>query len=296
MVLMNDFVVYLALALFGMTFGSYAAATVWRLRASQLKADKEQKESYDKAEFKRLKKLMGKKASQDRSQCLECGYQLRWYDLIPVVSWLSLRGKCRNCRHFIGWFELLMELGVAVFFILSYALWPGGLETAYDLVHFGLWLVAGVIMAILLGYDQKWFLLPDKLTIALAVVGLAIVAVVSAESHDVGGTLLAALGSVGVLAGLYGFLYVVSRGQWVGLGDVKLGVGLGLLLFNWQLALAALFLANFIGCLIVIPLMMAKKLQRSAHIPFGPLLIAGTVIAWLWGPQIIDFYLATFTI
>ena len=189
-----------------------------------------------------------------------------------------------------------MELGVAAFFVLSYWLWPGGFETAYDFVHFGLWLVAGVIMAILLGYDQKWYLLPDKLNLALAVIGLAVVAVVSVESNDVGGTLLSALGSVGVLAGLYAALYVVSRGQWVGFGDVKLGVGLGLLLLDWQLALAALFLANFIGCLIVIPLMLAKKLQRHAQIPFGPLLIAGTVIAWLFGPQIIAFYLGAFTI
>ena len=102
---MNEYIVYVALVLFGVCLGSYAAATVWRLRAKQLQADKALKEPYDKKEYKRLEKLMGKKTFQDRSMCLECGYELKWYDLIPVISWLSLRGKCRSCKHFIGWFE-----------------------------------------------------------------------------------------------------------------------------------------------------------------------------------------------
>lgn len=289
---MNEFIIYLALVLVGVCLGSYAGATVWRLRAKQLAQDKKDKEPYDHKEYQRLKKLNGKKPLEDRSQCLECGYDLKWYDLIPVVSWLTLRGKCRACKRPIGWFEPLMEIGVALFFVLSYLLWPGGVETSLEIAHFILWLVAGVIMAILFAYDAKWFLLPDIATLALAVVGVGIVGVSAAETQDIGMTLLTAVGSVGVLGGLYAVLYAVSKGKWVGFGDVKLGAALGLLLVDWQLAAVALFVANLIGCLIVIPLLATKKVKRTSHIPFGPLLIAGAIISWLVGWRILDWYLS----
>lgn len=292
-VLMNEFIIYLALVLVGACLGSFAGATVWRLRAHQLVQDKKNKEPYDRKEYKRLEKLMGKKTLQDRSQCLECGYELKWYDLIPIVSWLTLKGRCRACKRPIGWFEPLMEVGMVAFFVLSYLLWPGGVQSGLEIAHFVLWLAAGVTMAVLFAYDAKWFLLPDAATITLAVIGLGIVGVTAAETQDIGGTLLSAMGAVGVLGGLYAVLYAVSKGRWVGFGDVKLGVALGLILVDWRLAAVALFMANFIGCLIVIPLLAAKKVERTSHIPFGPLLIAGAIVTWFVGWYILDWYLAT---
>jgi len=289
---MDQFVVYLALVLVGACFGSFAGATVWRIRARQLADDKAHKEPYDKAEYARLKRLLGKKTFQDRSQCLECGYELRWYDLIPLVSWLSLRGKCRHCARPIGRFEPLMELGMVAFFVLSYMFWPGGIDSGLDVAHFVAWLGAGIAMAVLCAYDLKWFLLPDSATWVLAGFGLALVGISATEAHDIGGTLLATLGAVSILGGLYAVLYAVSKGRWVGFGDVKLGAVLALLLVDWQLAAVALFLANLIGCVIVIPLLAAKKVSRTSRIPFGPMLIAGTVLAWLWGWPILDWYLA----
>lgn len=288
---MEQFIVYLALVLFGACLGSFAGATVWRLRARQLQYDKAHKEPYDKAEYKRLQKLMGNKTLEDRSQCLECGYALKWYDMIPVVSWLSLRGKCRSCKHPIGRFELLMELGMIAFFVLSYVLWPGGIQSGLEAAHFVLWLAAGVALAVLFAYDFKWFLLPDEATVTLAVIGLGIVGVSAAETQDIGGTLLTTIGAVAALGGLYGLLYVVSQGRWVGFGDVKLGAALALLLVDWQLAVVALFLANFIGCLIVIPALASKKLSRTSRVPFGPMLIMGAVVAWFVGWKLLDGYL-----
>ncbi len=290
---MNEFIIYLALVLVGACLGSFAGATVWRLRAKQLAQDKEHKEPYDHKEFSRLKKLLGKKTSEDRSQCLECGYALKWYDLIPIVSWLSLRGKCRACKHPIGWFEPLMEVGMVAYFVLSYVLWPGGVHSGLEIAHFVLWLAAGVAMAILFAYDAKWFLLPDGATLALAVIGLGIVGVSAAETQDVGGTVLTAVGAVGILGGLYAVLFAVSKGRWVGFGDVKLGAALGLILVDWQLAAVALFMANLIGCFIVIPLLATKKVERSSHIPFGPMLIAGAIVSWLVGWHILDWYLSS---
>ncbi|MGH7218386.1 MAG: prepilin peptidase [Candidatus Microsaccharimonas sp.] len=289
---------YIALVLAGLCLGSFAGATVWRLRARELDAIKKdktdkKKEGYNHKEYTHLKKLLGKGPLSDRSQCLHCGYELKWYDLIPVISWLSLKGRCRKCKHPIGKFELLMELGVAAFFVLSFMFWPGGINDGLQLAHFILWLAAGVVMAVLFAYDTKWFLLPDSFSIALAVIGLGIVGVSAAESQDITGTVLTAFGAVAVLSGLYAVLYAVSQGRWVGFGDVKLGVGLALILVDWQLAAMALFLANFIGCLIVIPLLLSKKLKRDSHVPFGPMLIAGTILAWFIGWPILDAYLFT---
>lgn len=289
---MEQFIVYLALVLTGACFGSFAGATVWRLRARQLESDKKNKEEYNPKEYKRLKKLNGKNVLQDRSCCLECGYELKWYDLIPVISWLSLKGKCRECKHPIGKFELFMELGMLAYFVLSYAFWPGGVHNGLEIAHLTLWLAAGVAMAILFAYDFKWFLLPDSATISLGAIGLAIVGVSAAETQDLGGTLLTVLGAVAILGGLYAVLFTISRGKWVGFGDVKLGAVLALLLVDWQLAIIALFLANFIGCLIVIPALASKKLKRTSRVPFGPMLIAGTVVAMFIGWPILDWYLA----
>src|SRR5690606_13820267 len=159
MVNMIDTYVYIGLALVGLSLGSFAAASVWRLRARQLVADKAAGEAVDSAEMKRLKPIAANRPSEDRSVCLDCGHQLKWYDLIPLASWLSLRGRCRYCRKPIGWFEPLMEFGLAGFFILSYWLWPIELSSVIDAVQFGLWLGSGVGLAILLAYDAKWFLL-----------------------------------------------------------------------------------------------------------------------------------------
>ncbi|MEO6109429.1 MAG: prepilin peptidase [Candidatus Saccharimonadales bacterium] len=288
-----EFVIYFALIILGATFGSFAGATVWRLRARQLKHDKKLGEKVDEKEYKKLLPLAKVKLSKDHSHCLHCDYQLKWYDLVPIVSWLSLKGKCRHCRKPIGYFELLIELSVAAFFVVSYALWPFDLNTSLETARFFIWLASGVVLAMLAAYDIKWFLLPDKLNIVLAGLGVATVVIATQQSHDALATVLSAAGGVGILSGLYLVLYVVSKGRWVGLGDVKLGIGLALLLIDWQLALVALFMANLIGCFIVIPLLVTKKLKRNSRVPFGPLLIAGTIVAQLIGTGIVSLYLST---
>ena len=290
MIVLMEFVVYIALILIGLCLGSFAGATVWRLRARQLVQDKKDHEPYNKKEFERLHKLAKTKLTKDRSRCLHCDYTLKWYDLIPVVSWLTLRGKCRNCHKKIGSFELLIELGVAAFFVASYAFWPFGLETPLEIIRLVIWLVAGVVLAMLFAYDTKWFLLPDKLTIALAALGLLTVIIAVIESDDAWATIFSAVGSVAILSGLYLALYLFSKGKWIGFGDIKLGLGLALLLVEWQQAFIALFLANLIGCIIVIPLLTSGKLKRNSHVPFGPLLIAGTVLALFISPFILSFY------
>jgi len=287
---MEQLYICVAFAIFGLVMGSFAGATVWRLRARQLVQDKQDGEEYDKKEYKTLIPLTKTNATNDRSRCLHCGHTLAWYDLIPLVSWLSTSGKCRYCHKSIGHFEPVIELGVATFFVASYLLWPYQLQTLLEITHFGLWLVAGVILAILFAYDLKWFLLPNKAVFPFIAVGALVAIIQLATASDLVWSLIN-LGLAGaILSGLYLVIWLISKGQWIGFGDVKLGLGLALLLGDYKLAIVALFAANFIGCLIVIPGMLAGKLTRTTRVPFGPLLILGFVIAGLFGQPIVDAY------
>ncbi len=265
--LMDKVYIIIALTLIGLCFGSFVNAAVWRI--------------------KKKKNLWN-----DRSQCVHCHHKLAAYDLIPVFSWLSLKGKCRYCKKPISRQYPFVEVAVALFFVGSYLFWPYVLVDTAPWLLFGLWLAAGVMLAILFIYDLKWLLLPDKVTFPLIGVGVLTVAVKLIASQDIAATLISTALAVLILSGIYLVVFIWSKGKWIGFGDVKLGLALALLLGDWQLALLALFLANLIGCIVVIPAMAQSKLKRTSHIPFGPFLIAGFLIAGLFGPAIIDWYLA----
>jgi len=289
---MNIIIIYVALILSGLCMGSFAGASVWRLRARQLASDKRDGLEVDIHEYKKLNKLNKTSITSDHSRCLNCSYFLKWYDLIPLFSWLSLGGKCRKCRKPIGIMEPLIELAVVSFFVLSYIFWPHALTSPLAIIQFILWLAAGVGLAIMFVYDAKWFLLPDKVNFTVIGFGLLYTLIVIIQSHDKMTTLIDIIGSVFILCGIYLILYVISKGRWIGFGDVKLGLGLALLLVDWRLAFIALFSANLIGCIIVLPAMISGKLKRDSHVPFGPLLISGFVLAGIAGSYIVSMYMS----
>lgn len=295
-VLMEDIYVSVAFAIVGAAMGSFAAATVWRLRAKQLVQDKKAGEKVDKKEYQRLLPLTKHKGCKDRSIDLDTGKRLQWYDLIPIVSWLVLRGKSRYSGKPIGYFELLMEVGMAAFFVVSFLLWAYPLDSVIEVSKFIIWLVAGVLLAMQFATDYKWSILwsvPGYLLIGLGV-AFSVLTVLGAV--DVGAALWSVGGSVAILGGLYFVLYAVSRERWVGFGDVILGVGLGLLLADWMLALVALFLANLIGSIVVLIGFATRKVSRGQHVPFGPFFIAGAVVSQLVGSQIIVWYMSAFLV
>lgn len=278
------------LGILGLMLGSFAGASVWRLRARQLVVDKREGEPVDDDEYQQLVPLTKATFTTDRSRCLHCGHELRWYDLIPLLSWLQIGGKCRYCRTPIGKFEPIMEIATAIFFVVSFLLWPAPLDSPLEIIQFALWLVSGVGLVILFAYDQKWFLLPDVVTFSLVgVAGLfALIEIAQAPNHLEAVWSVAA--AVTILSGLYLAIWRLSKGQWVGFGDVKLGLVLALLLADWQLAFIALFAANFIGCLVVLPGLVSKKLSPLARVPFGPFLILGTLVAFFAGRTILSWY------
>ncbi|HRN97129.1 MAG TPA: prepilin peptidase [Candidatus Saccharibacteria bacterium] len=290
---MEQTIIYVTLVLSGLILGSFAGATVWRLRARQLRDDKHHGELVDTSEYKQLEKLTKSSIADDRSQCLHCDYKLKWYDMIPVLSWVFLGGKCRNCRKSIGLMEPLLELGIMTFFVLSYAFWPYTMTSGIEVTMFIIWLVAGVGLAILFAYDSKWFILSDKVNFIVIGLGILYSILVVVIASDKLSAILSIVGSALILSGLYLVLYFISRGKWVGFGDIKLGLGLALLLADWRLAFIALFAANLVGTIAVLPGIITGKLKRNTHVPFGPLLIIGLVIAQLSGGYIVSMYFSS---
>ena len=288
---MDSIVLGVILGSLGLCLGSFAGATVWRLRARQLVDDKADGEKVDKTEYKSLLPLTKSSVATDRSQCLHCGHTLAWYDLLPLVSWISTGGKCRYCHTPIGWFEPLIEIGMALAFVVSFLLWPMPLQTTLQIAQFTLWLVALVLLVILFAYDLKWFLLPDKIMMPLiGIAGLIALTHIAMAGTDTGMALMSILGGAAILSGLYLALWLISKGAWIGFGDVKLGLALALILGDWMLAFLALFAANFIGLVIVLPGLLLGKISRTARIPFGPLLIIGGVVVMLFGSEIVGWY------
>lgn len=257
--------VIVALILLGLCFGSFINALVWRL--------------HKKRDWVR-----------ERSECTHCHHVLAWYDLIPVASWLLLRGRCRYCSKKISAQYPLVESLTAVLFVVSWVVWPFGVDTT-GLIMFGLWLVSIVILVALAVYDLKWMLLPDKLTFPL--IGIGVVFSVL-RFYQTGATpleiVMQMIFGIASVAGLYYVLYVASKGRWVGFGDVKLGMFIGVIL-GWIGGLIAIMVANFVGLLVILPGLLSGKLTRTSRIPFGPFLIIGCIVALLFGDMIIEWYL-----
>ena len=250
----------------GATLGSFACCQAWRIH------DK------DKTKW---------------SHCEKCKYQLKWYDNIPVISWLMLGGKCRKCRKSIGWAEFLSELGLGLLFVLSFWFWPveGGLVWGdfAEVCKFVLFLVELVLLLILFVHDAKWKELPVELMVAAGIVAALFLDVDVYMSYGLGRPFnwISLAGALLILPGFYYLMYKVSKETWVGGGDWILCIPLALILGDFWLAIFALFAANIIGSIASVPLLIKKKGAKAA-IPFGPFLILGFLIVFFLQAQILS--------
>lgn len=274
------------LVLLGLALGSFSNAAIWRLHERQKQQGKEPRKA-KKQVTRNLSIVTG------RSMCSSCGHQLAAKDLMPVVSYLWLHGKCRYCGKSIE-DTPLAELIMPVAFVVSYLLWPYSLSLAgltLGWVLFVIWLVLLVGFVILALYDLKWMLLPDRVVFPL--VGLAVVEVVVRATifHEGWAALVKAMWGVVLTAGLFYVLHLISKGKWIGFGDVKLAVVLGLIVGGPLPGLLVVFFASLIGSLAAVPLLVQKKPVGSTRIPFGPFLLLATLIVVLVGEHITTWYL-----
>ena len=220
----------------------------------------------------------GKKLGS-RSICLNCKYQLKWYDNIPVISWLFLRGKCRKCGKKIGLAEIISEIGLGVAFLALGTTIDIASATLLEWALFFTMLLFTIILAFLAIYDGIYGELPllylvISIICATIILGLKIwtTLLLSPFSLEI---ILAPLASVAILGGLYFVLYFASGGKWVGDGDWILGTALGLALASPWLAVITLFLANVLACLVMAP---AVKKSKNKRIYFGPFMVAAFII------------------
>lgn len=269
--------ILVVLAALGLVLGSFVNALIWRVRAQETAAKPN----------KDLSILHG------RSMCPSCRHTLQALDLIPVISWVALRGKCRYCHKPISRLYPLVELLTAALFIVSYLFWPEVIIGQQQLL-FAFWLIFVTGFVALLVYDARWMMLPNRIIYPLMVLAagqwLAVWWI-----YGLSGQQLLDIGlSVLVAGGIFYVLFQVSGGKWIGGGDVKLGFLLGLLIAKPVHSFLLLFMAALLGSLVSIPLMIVGKAGRKTRIPFGPFLLAGGFVVMLFGAAIIGWYQRVF--
>jgi len=255
---------------FGLMVGSFLNAVIYRLHSG---------ESIVKA----------------RSHCPKCGHELGWFELIPVISFLVQRGKCRACNKGISIQYPLVELATATLFTLS--AWPGcGASSQH--CYAGLWFFGSILIVIFV-YDLRHTIIPDKIIypaifIAFFYQLFSIVDVELVTSYelrvtsyeDFGHSLLSAVAA----SAFFLSIFLISKGKWIGFGDVKLAFFMGLIL-GWPAIFVALFVAFLLGGIIGVGLIASGKKTMKSEVPFGPFLVAGTFVALFWGNGLVGWYL-----
>ncbi|MDP2735895.1 MAG: prepilin peptidase [bacterium] len=256
---MISFFVFLA----GLVIGSFLNAAIYRLE-------------------------QGESVLKGRSYCPHCRHTLAWYDLVPLLSFVFLQGRCRHCAKKISLQYPLVELAsgilfVAAFFTLSGGEALAGFSGAAQVAY--LWTVFSLLLFVFV-YDLKHFIIPDVAVYPAAALALL-------WQATLGGSLLPVLLSALGAAMFFYAIHAFSKGAWMGLGDAKLALFMGLFL-GFPGILTALFLAFLAGAAVGVTLIMLKKKGMRSEVPFGPFLVLGTLAALFWGNELVDFYLSFF--
>ncbi|NMM86202.1 prepilin peptidase [Rhodococcus sp. SRB_17] len=214
--------------------------------------------------------------SQPRSRCQACGHQLRWYENIPVVSYLALRGRCSACATRISARYPLVELATAALFFFCVQHWgatPAGLA----------WCGFSAALVALAFIDWDTTLLPDNLTLPLLWAGLLASALGWGMVPLVDAVWGAAAGYLSLWLVYWAFKLATGK-EGMGYGDFKLFAALGAW-FGWQALVPLILMASVVGALVGITMKMASGLREGGYVPFGPFLVGAGLIAMVWGPQ-----------
>ncbi len=213
----------------------------------------------------------GKSTLKGRSACMRCGHTLKAGDLVPLLSFMFLRGRCRYCHTKISWQYPLVEAAAGLLAVLVY------LQTGLTL-WFIYWFVVWLVLLFIVVYDLRHFIIPWSASLTLIVLAL-------------GGVLLHSFGQPGGAAGEWWagpalaapllLISLVSRGQWMGWGDGLLELSLGWLL-GISLGLTAFLVAFWTGAIVGVALLMIAKNRYTmrSEVPFAPFLIAGCAVAY----------------
>ncbi len=215
--------------------------------------------------------------SKERSHCMSCGYQLRWYDLIPVFSYLFLRGRCRQCKEHISIQYPLVETLNGVLYVLIFVLNGWSIDSVIYCIFTSALIVLSVI-------DFRTYEIPFGINLFILALGLIHL------GFHLGDWVTYVVGLFAVSVFL-GIVYYASGGRAIGGGDVKL-MGAAGLLVGWKLALFALVAGCILGS--VIHLIRMKLSNEGKVLAMGPYLSMGLFLAILVGEPFWNWYLAAF--
>lgn len=271
------------LVVVGLCMGSFVNALVWRIHEQdQLPASTVDEKRQDKLSITR-----------GRSMCPECRHELAAKDLIPVLSWLSLKGRCRYCGKPISAQYPLVELATALLFLALYIWWPVPFSTSQTII-FVLWLALATGFMALIVSDIRWMLLPNRIIYPLTAIAATIAVIAAAAADKPVTAVLNTLLAVAVGGGVFYLLFQVSKGKWIGGGDVKLGWMLGLTAATPARSGLLIFIAALLGTLASLPLLFTRRVKHNTTIPFGPFLIIAAIIVQLFGHAMLAWYQRTF--
>lgn len=223
-----------------------------------------------------------------RSFCPSCKRKIPWQDNIPVLSFVMLGGKCRNCHSPISLRYPIAELSTGVLFVLTVFLLPDLnpksqiLNPKYlILVFYHLFIVSSLIVVFFT--DLKYGIIPDK--IVFPAIAVTFLYLILNTSYLIQNHIFSAIGSFLFFL----FLFLVTRGRGMGLGDVKLAILLGLVL-GFSKIVVALYIAFLTGAAVSVILVLVGKKRFGQTIAFGPFLILGTIVAWLLYEKILEIF------
>jgi len=231
-----------------------------------------------------------------RSICPKCKKQLKWYENIPVLSFLFLEGKCGHCKEPISWQYPIVELLTGFSFVAGF--WKLGVltDTISIFSHLILYFIFSILILVAL-HDQKTSYVLSAYVYA-AIISVVIYLLVTYtgvwEIKNIWLYLLPNLASALIAASPFAILYIFSKGAWMGAGDIEVAVLLGFLL-GWPNFLIALYFAFIVGSLWgIIKVYMLKNAKLKSELPFAPFLIAGTFFAFLFAEQLVSLYVKIF--
>lgn len=217
-----------------------------------------------------------------RSKCTNCDHQIRAWENIPIISYILLGGKCSNCKTKISIRYPLVEALTALIYFVIYFYYGLTIETLLLLILFS-------IMIVLTFIDIDFQLLPNNLLIIALIPILIFVYLQYSESllnHLIGGivmfTTFLFIGYIGKLA------YKVDS---MGMGDVKYAAMIGLFL-GWKLGILAFVISFFSAAILIAVISIKRKIDRKQRLAFGPFLSLGCFVAFFWGSEIINWYMA----
>lgn len=287
--------------IFGLIFGSFLSVVFSRLEIDEKtgRIGARAPHKAQKTKSKAVKRGRGRKSTTSavlkqilggRSRCDHCGKPVHWHDNLPVVSFVLLRGRCRHCGQPISHYHPVLELSAALYLVAAYLFY--GLTAQFVVA-----IIFGLALLLIFAYDLRHQLIPNVIVVP-AIVGALLVVGIQFILAQTGSLTQLTLwspdpipyligGAVG--GGFFLLMSVLSRGAWIGGGDVKLGLLMGLLL-GWPYVLVALALAYFIGTAYALSLLAVRHATLKTNVAFGPMLVMGFFISVFYGEPIVRWY------